>query len=163
MSALKRVGFSSHFCIFSFRLASVSWLSYPAFIIASISATFERTYSATLSTLKFTTQAAAERSAEASLSSNACSTFRLSSPSISKILPAKMFFLFFFSTLKSPFLIAKYGIALTRSRSVTPSFSSPLNLIKTDSGIFSGIMPSTAANATRPLPAGKLIPIGNLV
>ena len=107
LSALKRVGFSSHFCIFSFRLASVSRLSYPAFIIASISATFERTYSVTLASLKFTTQAAAERSAEASLSSNACSTFRLSSPSISKILPAKMFFLFFFSTLKSPFLIAK--------------------------------------------------------
>lgn len=38
-------------------------------------------------------QAAAERSADASESSNACSTFKFSKPSISKIRPEKMFFL----------------------------------------------------------------------
>ena len=44
-----------------------------------------------------------------------------------------------------------------------PGCISPLNLTNTDSGISNGITPSVAAKATRPDPAGKLIPIGNLV
>ena len=39
----------------------------------------------------------------------------------------------------------------------------PLNLTSTLSGIFSGIEPRTAAKATRPEPAGKLMPIGKRV
>ena len=39
----------------------------------------------------------------------------------------------------------------------------PLNLTSTDSGISRGIDPVTAAKATNPLPAGKLMPIGNRV
>ena len=44
-----------------------------------------------------------------------------------------------------------------------PGCISPLNLTKTDSGISNGITPKVAAKATSPDPAGKLIPIGNLV
>ena len=44
-----------------------------------------------------------------------------------------------------------------------PGCISPENRTKTDSGISSGITPSVAAKATNPEPAGKLIPIGNLV
>ncbi len=74
--------------------------------MASIIAIFDSRYSITGSLLSLTVQAAALLSAEASLSSNACSTFRFSSPSISKILPAKALIFPFFSTVKSPFLIA---------------------------------------------------------
>ncbi len=42
-----------------------------------------------------------------------------------------------------------------------PGCISPENLTKTDSGISIGITPIAAANATRPDPAGKDIPIGN--
>ena len=41
--------------------------------------------------------------------------------------------------------------------------SSPENLTRTLSGISNGITPRVAAKATIPDPAGKLIPIGNLV
>ena len=44
-----------------------------------------------------------------------------------------------------------------------PGCNSPENLTKTDSGTVKGIIPVTPANATRPEPAGKEIPIGNLV
>ena len=44
-----------------------------------------------------------------------------------------------------------------------PGCISPLNLTRTDSGISKGMTPRVAANATKPEPAGKLIPIGNLV
>ena len=44
-----------------------------------------------------------------------------------------------------------------------PGFNLPENLTKTLSGISSGITPRVAAKATIPDPAGKLIPIGNLV
>ena len=46
---------------------------------------------------------------------------------------------------------------------VIPGCSSPENLTKTLSGISNGITPRVAAKATIPEPAGKLIPIGNLV
>ena len=106
LSALKRVGFLSHSLILSALLARVALSSYPASIIASISEIFDLIYSLTLSMLKSTLQAAADLSALASLSSKACSTFKFGKPSISKIFPAKMFFLFFFSTVSCPCLIA---------------------------------------------------------
>ena len=62
-------------------------------------------YSATFVSESVIEQPAAERSAEASESSNACSTVKsvsISVKSISKIRPEKMFFLPFFSTVKSP-------------------------------------------------------------
>ena len=49
------------------------------------------------------------------------------------------------------------------SRRVIPGCIVPLNLTRTDSGIVSGIIPVTPANATRPEPAGKEIPIGKRV
>ena len=54
-------------------------------------------------------------------------------------------------------------MALTRSRRVIPGCNSPLNLTSTDSGIFKGILPVTAAKATKPEPAGNEIPIGKRV
>ncbi|MNL66989.1 hypothetical protein D3C87_1915330 [compost metagenome] len=39
----------------------------------------------------------------------------------------------------------------------------PLKRTSTDSGMSSGITPVAAANATRPEPAGKLMPIGKRV
>ena len=54
-------------------------------------------------------------------------------------------------------------MAFTKSLKVIPGCISPLNLTKTDSGISSGITPRVAAKATKPEPAGKLIPSGNLV
>ena len=77
--------------------------------------------------------------------------------------PLNIFFLSFFPIVRSPFLIAKYGIAFTKSRNVIPGCIFPLNLTKTDSGISNGITPIAAANATKPDPAGKEIPNGNLV
>ena len=44
-----------------------------------------------------------------------------------------------------------------------PGCISPEKRTSTDSGIVSGIDPVTAAKATSPEPAGKEIPIGNLV
>ena len=108
-------------------------------------------------------QPAAERSADASVSSNACSTFRSGRPSISRMRPEKMFFLPFFSTVSRPCLIAYSGMACTRSRRVIPGCILPLKRTRTDSGISSGITPVAAANATRPEPAGKEIPIGKRV
>ncbi|SCN46532.1 hypothetical protein BAZMOX_16396_0 [methanotrophic endosymbiont of Bathymodiolus azoricus (Menez Gwen)] len=108
-------------------------------------------------------QPAAERSAEASDNSNACSTFKSGKPSISKIRPEKTFFLPFFSTVNKPFSIAAKGIALTKSRKVMPACISPVKRTKTDSGISKGMTPVAAANATKPEPAGKEMPIGKRV
>ncbi len=44
-----------------------------------------------------------------------------------------------------------------------PGCNSPLKRTRTDSGIFRGILPVTAANATKPEPAGNEIPIGKRV
>ena len=120
-------------------------------------------YSMIGSLLRCTVQPPAERSAEASDNSNACSTLRSGKPSISRIRPEKIFFLPFFSTVNKPCLIAYNGIALTRSRRVTPRCMLPLKRTRTDSGISRGITPVAAAKATRPEPAGKEIPIGKRV
>ena len=124
---------------------------------------FERRYSAIDASDKLIVQPAAERSADASESSNACSTVKFSSPSISKIRPEKALILPFFSTVNRPCLMAYSGMACTRSRSVMPGCISPLNRTNTDSGISSGITPVAAANATRPEPAGNEIPNGKRV
>ena len=120
-------------------------------------------YSMTGSLFKRIVQPAAERSAEASDSSNACSAFRSGKPSISRMRPEKMFCLFCFSTVNKPALMAYKGIALTRSRKVTPGCILPLKRTNTDSGISRGITPVAAAKATKPEPAGKLMPIGKRV
>ena len=112
---------------------------------------------------KCTVQPAALRSADASANSKACSAFKSGKPSISKIRPEKIFFLPFFSTVNTPFLMAYRGIACTKSRKVTPGCILPLNRTKTLSGISKGITPVAAANATKPEPAGKEIPIGKRV
>ena len=44
-----------------------------------------------------------------------------------------------------------------------PGCISPLNLTRTDSGISKGKTPMDAPKATKPEPAGKLIPIGKRV
>ena len=54
-------------------------------------------------------------------------------------------------------------MALTRSLKVIPGCIFPLNRTKTDSGISSGKTPIEAAKATKPEPAGKLMPIGKRV
>jgi len=77
--------------------------------------------------------------------------------------PEKMFFLPFFSTVSRPALIAYSGMALTRSRRVTPGCIVPLKRTSTDSGMSSGITPVAAAKATRPEPAGNEMPIGKRV
>ncbi len=110
-----------------------------------------------------TEQPAAERSAEASDSSNACSTFSSGRPSISRMRPEKMFFLPALATVSRPDLIAYSGIALTRSRRVTPGCILPLKRTSTDSGMSSGITPVAAAKATRPEPAGNEMPTGKRV
>ena len=46
---------------------------------------------------------------------------------------------------------------------MTPGCISPLKRTSTDSGMSSGITPVAAANATRPEPAGKVMPIGKRV
>ncbi len=120
-------------------------------------------YSMIGSLFRRTVQPAAERSAEASDSSKACSTFRSGRPSISRMRPEKMFFLPCLSTVSRPCLMAYSGIALTRSRSVTPGCILPLKRTSTDSGMSSGITPVAAAKATRPEPAGKQMPIGKRV
>ncbi len=120
-------------------------------------------YSMIGSLFRRTEQPAAERSAEASDSSNACSTFRSGRPSISRTRPEKMFFLPCLATVSRPDLMAYSGMALTRSRRVTPGCILPLKRTSTDSGMSSGITPVAAAKATRPEPAGKLMPIGKRV
>ena len=110
-----------------------------------------------------TVQPEADLSADASDSSKACSTFISGNPSISRHLPEKIFFLPSLATVNKPFWIAAYGIAFTKSLKVIPGCISPLNLTKTDSGISKGITPSVAAKATKPDPAGKLIPSGKRV
>ena len=77
--------------------------------------------------------------------------------------PEKMFFLPCLATVSMPCLMAYSGIALTRSRSVTPGCILPLKRTSTDSGMSSGMVPVAAAKATRPEPAGKLMPIGKRV
>ena len=128
-----------------------------------MSATFERRYVATVFSESLIAAAAAERSAAASVSSNACSTVRSGSPSISRIRPLKTFFLFFLGTVRRPWRIAQSGIAFTTSRSVMPGCSFPLNRTRTDSGMSRGMKPSAPANATSPEPAGKEMPIGKRV
>ena len=59
--------------------------------------------------------------------------------------------------------MAYSGIACTRSRSVMPGCIWPLKRTSTDSGMSSGITPVAAPKATRPEPAGKLMPIGKRV
>ncbi|CFT97627.1 Uncharacterised protein [Bordetella pertussis] len=120
-------------------------------------------YSMIGSLCRRTEQPAAERSAEASDSSKACSTFRSGRPSISRMRPEKMFFLPCLATVSRPCLMAYSGIALTRSRSVTPGCILPLKRTSTDSGMSSGITPVAAAKATRPEPAGNEMPIGKRV
>ena len=110
-----------------------------------------------------TVQPLAERSAEASANSNACSILRSGNPSISMTRPEKTFFLPFLSSVSKPFCNAIYGMAFTRSRSVMPGCILPLKRTSTDSGMLSGITPSAAAKATRPEPAGKLMPMGKRV
>ena len=44
-----------------------------------------------------------------------------------------------------------------------PGCISPLKRTSTDSGMFRGMTPVAAANATSPEPAGKLMPIGKRV
>ena len=128
-----------------------------------MSVMLERMYSIMGSLLRCTVQPPAERSADASDSSKACSTFRSGKPSISRIRPENTFFLPFFSTVRRPRLIAKRGIALTKSRKVIPGCIWPLKRTSTDSGISSGMTPVAAANATRPDPAGKEMPMGKRV
>jgi hypothetical protein len=115
------------------------------------------------SLLSSTVQPAAERSAEASLSSKACSTLSSGKPSISRMRPENTFFLPCLATVNSPCLIANSGIACTRSRKVMPGCICPLKRTSTDSGMSSGITPVAAPKATRPEPAGKLMPIGKRV
>ena len=47
---------------------------------------------------------------------------------------------------------------MTKALKVIPGCIFPLNLSRTDSGISRGMTPKAAANATKPDPAGKLIP-----
>ena len=119
--------------------------------------------SITGSLFNLTVQPFAERSAEASANSKACSTFKSGKPSISKMRPLNTFFLPCLPTVKSPALMAAYGMALTKSRKVMPGCMVPLKRTKTDSGMSSGMAPMAAANATNPEPAGKEIPIGKRV
>ena len=156
-------GFLTHASCAAMRRASVRPSAYPCEIIQRISVMLLLTYSMIGSLLRCTVQPAADRSADASDSSNACSTFKSGRPSISSTRPEKMFFLPFFSTVSRPCLIAYIGIAFTRSRKVTPGCICPLKRTSTDSGMSSGITPVAAANATRPEPAGKLMPIGKRV
>ena len=59
--------------------------------------------------------------------------------------------------------MAQYGMAFTTSRSVIPAFSLPLKRTSTLSGMSSGMNPAAPAKATRPEPAGKLMPMGKRV
>ena len=123
----------------------------------------ERMYSMMGSLFRCTVQPPAERSAEASDNSNACSTLRSGKPSISKMRPEKIFFLPCFATVSKPRLMAYKGIAFTKSRRVMPGCILPLNRMRTDSGMSSGITPVAAAKATKPEPAGKEMPMGKRV
>ena len=163
LSGFKRIGFLTQASIFCALLSKVLASPYPSDINHLRSTIFDFKYSTIGSSSKSTVQPEADLSADASDNSKACSIFKLERPSISKHLPEKIFFLFSFSTVKRPCCIAAYGIAFTRSLRVIPGCISPENLTKTDSGISSGITPRAAPKATNPDPAGKLIPIGNLV
>ena len=120
-------------------------------------------YSMTGSLSSFTVQPAAERSAVASDNSNACSTFNWGKPSISITRPEKALTLPALATVNRPCLMAKYGIACTKSRSVIPGCITPLKRTKTLSGISKGITPVAAAKATKPEPAGNEMPMGKRV
>ena len=67
-----------------------------------ISTTLLCRYSMIGAWFSLTVQPAAERSALASLSSNACSTFRSGRPSISRMRPEKTFFLPCLATVSRP-------------------------------------------------------------
>ena len=144
-------------------LSNVLGSPYPLVIIHLNITIFEFKYSIIGSLSNLIVHPDADLSAEASEISKACSTFKCGSPSTSRHLPEKIFFLPSLATVRWPCWIAAYGIALTKSLRVIPGCISPLNLTRTDSGISRGITPRVAAKATNPEPAGKLIPIGNLV
>mmetsp|Transcript_63781 Transcript_63781/g.195034 ORF Transcript_63781/g.195034 Transcript_63781/m.195034 type:complete len:403 (+) Transcript_63781:508-1716(+) len=162
-SASINTGFSSHASMEAMRRLIVRASPYPSEIIHFNITIFDVKYSATGSLSSLIEHPAAERSAEASESSKACSHLRLLKPSISRTRPANMFFLFFFGTVRSPALIAAYGMAFTRSRSVMPYCISPEKRTSTDSGMSSGITPVAAAKATAPEPAGNEMPMGKRV
>ena len=124
---------------------------------------FELRYSAIDSSERLILQPAAERSADASDNSNACSTVRCSSPSISSTRPENALILPFFSTVSKPCLIPYNGMACTKSRRVMPGCISPLKRTRMDSGISRGITPVAAAKATKPDPAGNEMPNGKRV
>ncbi|MNE08269.1 hypothetical protein D3C80_1009150 [compost metagenome] len=67
-----------------------------------MSTMFEVMYSMIGSLFSLTVQPAAERSAEASVSSNACSTFRSGRPSISRMRPEKALTLPALATVSRP-------------------------------------------------------------
>ncbi len=77
--------------------------------------------------------------------------------------PLKTFFFPFLGTVSSPIWMALKGMAFTTSRSVIPGLSLPLNRTSTLSGMSRGMKPSAPAKATRPEPAGKLMPMGKRV
>ena len=106
-------------------------------------------------------QPAAERSALASASSNACSTFRVGRPSILEDAAGEDVFLPVLDGQQALSGWRRTGMAWTRSQ-VMPGCISPLKRTSTDSGMSSGITP-VAANATRPEPAGKEMPMGKRV
>ena len=102
-------------------------------------------------------------SALASVNSNACSSFKFGSPSISNIFPLNTLILLVFSIVKRPCCIAIHGIALTTSLKVTPACKDPLKRTSTDSGMSKGMEPIAAANATTPDPPGNDMPKGKRV
>mmetsp|Transcript_11567 Transcript_11567/g.38248 ORF Transcript_11567/g.38248 Transcript_11567/m.38248 type:complete len:235 (+) Transcript_11567:610-1314(+) len=162
-SAFKSVGSASHASIPATRRSIVLRSPYPASIIHFSMTTLDSRYSRIGASSREIVHPAALRSADASDNSNACSHFRCSKPSISKIRPLNTFFLFCLSTVRWPSWIARYGIACTRSLRVIPGCIVPVNLTFTDSGMSNGMTPVAAPNATSPLPAGKEMPIGNRV
>ena len=105
-SASSSCGSASHCSTFSMRRASVLASWYPSAIMFFIRMMFDLRYSMIGSLSSLIVQPAAERSAEASDSSNACSTFSLGRPSISRMRPEKMFFLPALATVSRPALMA---------------------------------------------------------
>lgn len=106
LSASNNFGWAMKASILAIRRAIVRLSPYPSAIIHLRSATFEFKYSRMGSGFNLIVHPAADRSAEASDNSKACSQVKSGSPSISNILPENTFFLFFFSTVNIPFLMA---------------------------------------------------------
>jgi len=79
---------------------------YPCSIIHFSIVMFDSRYSLIGASSSLIVHPAALRSAEASLSSNACSHLRCSSPSISRMRPLNRFFFPCFATVRWPSLIA---------------------------------------------------------